>query len=144
LDSEQNSDKSTERAAAPSEARDFLQSQILRIIFNTLLKISAPMKLQEEFLHNKTELQQKSNLSFEDFERLSKLIFRYVTFVPDNKYRLHLPKALELLNGHTKDKDFVALSIHLNCKIWTYEDRLFKLGVAISTKEIADILRNNP
>jgi len=30
------------------------QGEILRIIFNTLLKISAPMKLQEEFLHNKT------------------------------------------------------------------------------------------
>jgi predicted nucleic acid-binding protein len=61
--------------------------------------------------------------------------------VSKDEYKSHISNALMLLNGHTKDKEFVALSLLLNCKVWSYEERLFKIGVAISTKELADMLR---
>ena len=52
-----------------------------------------------------------------------------------------LDNAKQLLDKHTKDEEFVALSKYKNIKIWTYEERLFDLGFGISTKEISDNLK---
>ena len=117
------------------------QGDILKVLFNPLLTISAPSKLKEEFIRNKVELVAKSYISPEQFDRLTELIFENIRFVPENEYESHISNALALLKGHTKDKDFVALSLRLNCKVWSYEERLFKIGVAISTKELADVVR---
>jgi predicted nucleic acid-binding protein len=46
-----------------------------------------------------------------------------------------------LLGSHEKDVEFVALGLLKNAKVWTYEDKLFKIGIAISTKQISEELR---
>jgi hypothetical protein len=51
------------------------QGDILKILFNPLLIISAPSKLKEEFIRNKKELVVKSHISPKQFDRLAELIF---------------------------------------------------------------------
>src|SRR3989338_7222354 len=64
-----------------------------------------------------------------------------IKFAHSEEYLAYIPKAKELLKAHTKDEDFVALSLAKNCKFWTYESLMFTLGIAISTKELSAALR---
>ncbi len=110
---------------------------ILDIVFDKNLKILAPLKLKEEFINNEQGILKKSGLSEENFNKLTSIIFKRISFIPLDKYKEFMPKAKELLGEHEKDLDFVALSLLKNTKIWTYEDLLFKIGTGISTKEIS-------
>ena len=71
---------------------------------------------------------------------LTSLIFRKITLVPLSEYKTFLPKAKDLLEGHEKDEDFVAVCLLKNSKLWTYEKLLFKIGVGISTKQLGERL----
>jgi len=118
------------------------KGEILKLVFNNKLKIFAPQKLKEEFIRHKDEILSKSKLSKEKFDNFSLLIFKRINSVPLEEYEFLIPKAKQLLDEHTKDEEFVALSLSKNSKLWTYEDRLFKIGVGISTKEISDNLKS--
>ena len=116
------------------------QGDILKLFFNPKLDIFAPEALKEEFINNKKEIIEKSSLSEDEFSTLSEILFSRINFIPLENYKLFIPKARLFLGTHEKDEDFVALSLFKNAKIWTYEDLLFKIGLAISTKEISDEL----
>lgn len=79
-------------------------------------------------------------MSKEILEQLSDLFFDIIILVPLKEYVQFLPKAKELLKGHEKDEDFVALCLYKGIKLWIYEDLLFKIGIAISTKQISEKL----
>lgn len=114
--------------------------EILDIYFNPIIKLLAPERLKQEFLNNKKEILSKSKLSEPDFNTLLLLLFEKIEFIPFEEYSLFIPKSIELLKEHKKDEDFVALALSKNLKIWTYENRLFKIGFGISTKQISDQL----
>ena len=116
------------------------QGRILDIIFDPKLTLFAPLMLKEEFLNNKKEILSKSRLPESTFNELTSLLFNRVNFVPLNEYSSFIFKAKSLLGTHTKDEDFVALCLLKHTKLWTYEPLLFKIGVGISTKEIAEEL----
>ncbi len=116
------------------------QGDILEIIFNPKTKLYAPFKLKEEFEKHKKELIQKTRLSEDNFEKLVGLIFKKISFIPIEQYETFIESARRLLKNHLKDEDFVALALSLKTKIWTYEDLLFKIGIGLSTKEIAQKL----
>src|SRR3989344_153635 len=118
------------------------KGEILKLVFNNKLKIFAPQKLKEEFIRHKDEILSKSKLSKEKFDNFSLLIFKRINSVLLEEYEFLIQKARQLLDEHTKDEEFVALSLSKNSKLWTYEDRLFKIGVGISTKEISDNLKS--
>ncbi len=113
------------------------QGEILELIFDDNLHLSAPLKLKQEFFNNKKEILSKSKLSENEFNILCSLIFDKITFVSLDKYKKSLSKTKKLLGEHTKDEDFVALCLSKNISLWTYESRHFKLGFAISTKQIS-------
>ena len=111
--------------------------EIVQLFFDNNLKIIAPEVLKEEFLRNKEEILAKSKLSEDDLKELLSLLFPRINFAPLEEYQQFLPEAKRLLGEHFKDEDFVALALLKKAKIWTYEKRLFKIGLGISTKEIA-------
>lgn len=117
------------------------QGDITKLIFDSKLEIFAPMKLKEEFLNNKDEILAKSRLSENEFKELSSLIFKNIKFVPLNKYKSFLGKAKELLGGHKKDEDFIALCLMEGVKVWTYESLLFEIGFGISTEKLSKMLK---
>ncbi len=115
---------------------------IIKIVFNSDLKIYAPQRLWAEFCKNEFEILSKSNLSKKDFRVLNFLIFNRITFVELKEYKKYLPGAKQLLKRHEKDEDFIALCLLKSCKLWTYESRLFEIGFGISTKEISNKLNS--
>ena len=117
------------------------RGDIVNVIFDPSLFLFAPEKLREEFVKHRNEILDKTELSEKEFNELVKEAFERIKFVPLNEYKHCIPKAKALLKEHIKDEDFVALSLSKNCKFWTYESLMFKLGIAISTKELSLALR---
>ena len=115
--------------------------EIVTILRDPRLSLLAPEKIKEEFLSHKDEISAKSRSTKEEFDRLSSSLFSLIKLIPSEEYLSYLPKAKELLKEHTKDEDFVALSLAKDCKFWTYESLMFKLGIAISTKELSTALK---
>ena len=116
------------------------EGEIIEIFFNSSLHLFAPERLKEEFLKHKDEIISKAKFSKTEFETVASILFSRIEFVSIDEYKDHLPKAKELLEGHDKDEDFLALCLVKECKLWTYETRFFKLGYAISTKELSKAL----
>ena len=110
---------------------------ILELFFKINLTIFAPEKLKEEFEMHEAELLRKSEMSEIEFEELANLIFGRINLVPRANFSSFLVPAKALLGNHEKDEDFVALALMKEVKVWTYEILLFKIGIGISTKEIA-------
>ncbi|MEK6871909.1 MAG: PIN domain-containing protein [Nanoarchaeota archaeon] len=117
------------------------QGDILEIVFNSQLDLLAPLKLKEEFERHKKELLSKTKLSEKRFDTFVQLIFKRITFVPLEEYKVSLPKAKQLLKNHSKDEEFIALCVSKGCKLWTYEVLLFNIGFGISTKEVSTELK---
>ena len=113
------------------------QGKIIDLMFNPNIKIYAPKRLWQEFLKNEDEIIIKSNLSKKDFQILSSLLLKKITLVDLEDYKKFIPKARKLLANHNKDEEFIALCLLKNCKLWTYENRLFEIGFGISTKELS-------
>jgi len=116
------------------------RGEIINLLFNRKLKIFAPLKLKEEFVKHRQDILLKSKLPKEKFDEFSRLVFKRITFVPLEKYESFIPKAKQLLDKHEKDEDFIALCLLKNTKLWAYEQLLFNIGFAISTKQISEKL----
>jgi len=114
--------------------------EIVKILFNSELKIFAPEVLGNEFLNNKNEILSKSKLSEIEFDALASLLLEKIIFVTLDEYKEFLPKARSLLGKHAKDEDFIAVCLMKKAKLWTYEKLLFEVGFGISTKEISEKL----
>jgi predicted nucleic acid-binding protein len=116
------------------------QGDIIDLIFHPKITIYAPEKLREEFIKNRNEILSKSHITNKEFNQLYLIISSRISFIPLEEDQSFLPKAKHLLESHEKDEDFVALALLKQCKIWSYETRLFDLGLAISTKQISNEL----
>ena len=116
------------------------QGNIIELLFNDNLKLLAPERLREEFLKHEDEIIEKSRLSKEEIGQLTELIFRRISVLPLIEYKAFLPEAKEMLGGHEKDEEFVAICLLKNARLWTYEKLLFRIGVGISTKEVVGLL----
>lgn len=79
----------------------------------------------------------RTTFSKSELETVASILLSRIEFVPLENYKDNLPESKELLKGHNKDEDFLALCLAKKCKLWTYESRFFKIGCAISTKEIS-------
>ena len=119
------------------------EGDIIDVVFNPSLYLFAPERLKEEFLRHKEDIITKATFSKSEFEVVASILFSRVKFVPINEYQNQFPYAKELLKGHDKDEDFLALCLAKGCKLWTYETRFFKMGYAISTKELSKALQES-
>jgi len=115
------------------------QGEIIELISDENLEISAPYFLINELLKNIFEI--KSKISDDDFNLLFVSLIMKIFWCRQEEYVSKFHEAKSLLKNHVKDIDFVALALLKSCKIWTYEKRLFELGLAISTKELSNSLR---
>ena len=116
------------------------EGDIVDIVFNPSLQLFAPERLKDEFLKHKEEIIEKAAFSKTEFDTVSSILLGRIEFVSLQEYKNQLSRAKELLEGHNKDEDFLALCLAKDCKLWTYEARFFKLGFAISTKELSKAL----
>lgn len=115
--------------------------EIVSLFFDVRLKLFAPERLREEFIKNKDEILAKTKLSENEFQEMAPILLGIIHFVPIENYKEYLPKAKKLLGKHEKDEDFIALCLAKNIKLWTYEELLIRLGFGISTKKIAERIK---
>jgi predicted nucleic acid-binding protein len=116
------------------------QGDIIELFFNPNLKIMSPLLLKKEVDKYFNEISLKSKLSEDKCNELLKILFIRIELFAREKYSEFVDEAKELLKGHDKDIDFVALCLLTNSKLWTYESRMFEIGIGISTKEISLIV----
>ena len=126
-------------------------------VFNKLLvkqdlELISPEYAIEEINKHSQEIMNKANLYTNEFKRLIRELAIRVEFIPLEEYASFLKQAksiiekmptenhIELLN----DADFIALTLKLNCPIWSNDKMLKNLPSinVFSTKEI--ILLLNP
>ena len=113
------------------------EGEIIELYFHPSLKIYAPERLWLEFQRHKEEIMEKGAFSRHEFDLISSILLARIELVSIHEYRTFIPKAKEVLKGHEKDEDFLALCLLKKCKLWTYEKRFYELGYVISTKEIS-------
>ena len=118
--------------------------EIVKMLFNSELKIFAPEVLGNEFLNNKNEILSKSKLSEIEFDALASLLLEKIIFVPLDEYKEFLPKAKSLLGKHTKDFPYLALALKFNCPLWSEEKLLKRQSVVkiLNTKELFELLKS--
>lgn len=84
---------------------------ILDVLFHPSLTSYAPQQLKVEFLNHQQEIIKKSHLPRETVVFLTGEVFKKIIFVNRNDYEQYIQKAKNLLKGHNKDEDFIALCI---------------------------------
>lgn len=115
-----------------------------------LFEFFSPEYALEEINKYAKEITKKANISKKQFENILSELAEIVDFVAFEEYSKFLKEAKNLTfdfsreqeNEFLKDLDFYALSLKLNCPIWS-NDLLFKKQQKIyvlNTKEIIDLL----
>lgn len=95
----------------------------IEIIFRDDLEIFAPKLLLTELENNKEEIISKSRLSKEEIEDFSKIVLQRIKIISENDFIKFRAKA-EKICPHMKDVQYFALSLHLQCPIWSNEKKL--------------------
>lgn len=97
-----------------------LQSWTLDILFSDKVELSAPFRLLVELERNKEEIRSKSGFSERDFEAFIGIVKLRVRFIPLEEFLDKISESKELA-PHTKDIEYFALALKLDCAIWSEE-----------------------
>jgi predicted nucleic acid-binding protein len=112
------------------------------------IKFYSPKFLQHEILNHIPKIQKITNLSYDEIIEVIEILYTRICFIAEEL----IPKETKIeADSLTKNVDFndvlfVALSIHLNCKLWTGDKYLINalnqkgFNQFISTKELKDFL----
>lgn len=99
---------------------------IAKVMGNAEFKFFVPNYLVEEILRKKDRLKAASKLSSDDLENTLGRLLNCIEFVPTEKIPVQIAlKTVELLRDiDMKDVAYVALAFHLNCQLWTGDQKL--------------------
>jgi len=109
------------------------------LLFSESIEPLAPELLFIELERNMDELLEKTKLKEEYVNILLALLKERVRIIPKEEFSDKLSKANELLRGHSKDTEFVALALKLGCPLWSKEKRLKRIPglVVLEADEVA-------
>tara|TARA_Y100000310_G_scaffold222112_1_gene223767 strand:+ start:1538 stop:1981 length:444 start_codon:yes stop_codon:yes gene_type:complete len=121
-----------------------------KIILHYDLNLYSPEFALGEIKKYSLEIRKKTKLSTAEFNLLREKLLETVTFVPIGVYKEKFTKSEEFIkdldqneaSSLLEDIDFLALSLELNCPLWT-NDRLLKkqnLVKILTTSEIIEVL----
>jgi predicted nucleic acid-binding protein len=89
-----------------------------------------------------------SGLSRETFDNILKLVLEQITFISELEFSEHISNAEELLSGHLKDVQYLALALKLNSPIFSGDGTLRRILSGSSVKvlpprELLDLLSSS-
>ena len=103
---------------------DSLNVFILNSIFNKFDFVIPDFFLVE--LNKHTErIQRESKLPNEEIIKIADFVTRQISVITQSEFEEFLPKAKEIAKNHLKDVPYIALSLKLNCPIFS-GDRTLK------------------
>lgn len=114
------------------------------LLLSPKLDAIAPELLFVEVERHKDEIKDKSMLSPGEIEILLSLLKRKIRVIPMEEFISFMPDAEKLLGEHKKDAPYVALSLKMDCPVWSHE-KLFKniRGFkSIDTAKVAELLKS--
>jgi len=112
------------------------------LIFNDKIRLFAPEYILEEFEKHEKEILTKSGLSKEDLHLFLSLVSVRIEFVPKEEFEGFSEKASKITPDQN-DSEYFALSLKLNCPIWSNDKKLKeqdKIKI-YSTKELIEFLK---
>ena len=93
------------------------------LFFDSRLSLFAPQLLFEELENNKEVIIKKSRLNEEEFEWLYTILKHNIEIIPEEEFLRFREKADEICPD-PKDIVYFALSLYLNCPVWSNEKKL--------------------
>lgn len=102
-------------------------------------ELYAPYFALEEINDHRSEIMEKFSLSKTQFSLIIKLLQTVINFIPMNDYEAFLPTAGKI-SPDPNDVDFFALSLKLQCMLWSNDALLKKQShiKVISTKDVVE------
>lgn len=94
--------------------------EILSSMVNT--DLFSPKFALDELDKHKEEILFKSRINVGEFNELIKSLSTFVQFIETSEYVEFIEEANSLFPEHTKDVDFFALALKLNCPLWSNEN----------------------
>ena len=91
-------------------------------------EFAAPEFLLIELEKHKEEIFNRSRLTREIFDSTLEFVLGQINFIPKEEFSEYMPKAEKLSSTHLKDVQYVALSLKLNCSIFSGDKSLKKLA----------------
>lgn len=98
-----------------------------KILFSKEFQLFSPDRLNFEVLAHKEEFKQKAGLNELEFHQALEIELENLQIVPFKEYGFLKQKALLICpKSHDEDWPFIALSMKLNCPLWSNDKALKK------------------
>ncbi len=94
-----------------------------KLVFDERLNLYAPRFILNEFDKYKKELQNRTKINQQEFNKLAALILKKIQFVPEEQLRPFLPAAITLTID-PKDTTYLACALAVNADLWTHDKAL--------------------
>ena len=118
-----------------------LHSASMVISFSDNVELFAPYRLLAELENNRDEIRLKSGFSHEDFDNFVSVIKLRVKSIPLEEFIDSISDA-KMISPHSKDIEYFALALKLDCVIWS-DEKLLKEQSKVKvlfTKELFKLL----
>ncbi|MBI2559094.1 hypothetical protein HYW20_07270 [Candidatus Woesearchaeota archaeon] len=100
-----------------------LDSAAMNIFFSNDAELYAPFRILAELENNREEIRLKSGFSHEDFDNFVSVIKLRIKFLPLEEFIDGISEA-KIISPHSKDIEYFALALKLDCSIWSDENLL--------------------
>ncbi len=87
----------------------------------------APDYMIFEIMNHRDEIMSDAQIPENSFTDALGFLFNEMSVIPKEEFKEHMPKALEVLSGHEKDAPYLALSLKLDCLIFSGDKKFQRL-----------------
>ncbi len=116
-----------------------LHSATMDIFFSDNADFFAPFRMLAELENNREEIRAKSGFSHEDFDNFISLLKLKVKFLPLEEFMDKVTEA-KVISPHSKDIEYFALALKLNCAIWS-DEKAFKKQSKVKVLNTSELLK---
>ena len=112
---------------------------ILNSIFNKFDFVIPDFFLVELNKHT-DRIQQSSKLSKDEIIKVAEYIMRQISVIPQSEFEDYMEKAREIFKDHIKDTPYIALSLKLDCPVFSGDKKLKEVysDKVLSPKEMLE------
>ena len=117
---------------------DSLNVFVLNSVFNKFDFVIPDFFLVE--LNKHTErIQKKSKLHSDEIIKVAEYVMKQISIIPQSEFEEFLPESKEIAKDHLKDFPYIALSLKLNCPIFSGDKKLKEIYEnVLSPKEMLE------
>ncbi|MFZ2455878.1 MAG: PIN domain-containing protein [Candidatus Altiarchaeia archaeon] len=87
----------------------------------------APDYMLFEIMNHRGEMLSDAQISEKSFTNALDFLINEISIIPKEEFEEHMPKALERLSSHEKDAPYLALSLKLDCLIFSGDKKFQRL-----------------